>query len=81
MSAYDIRHARAADARAAFGGDLEACARWLGHTSAATQRYYARLPAGSGACRALPLHAEAPRPVRMPRAVQKALENKGFIAD
>lgn len=66
VSAYDVRHARAADARAAFDGDLERCARWLGHLSAATQRYYARLPVGAGVGKAMPLRAKAPRPVRMP---------------
>ena len=31
ISAYSIRHQRASDARAAFGGDLDRLAAWLGH--------------------------------------------------
>lgn len=64
VSAYDIRHQRAADARNAFPGDVAACARWLGHAADTTLRYYGRLPRRAGCAGPVPLGAEAPRPVR-----------------
>lgn len=64
ISAYDIRHQRAADARIAFSGDLGRVADWLGHTSLGTVRFYARLPRSSGVRGAVPLAAAAPLPIR-----------------
>jgi hypothetical protein len=65
ISAADVRNQRAADAKIAFDGDVERCALWLGHTSAATARYYGRMPAGSAVRGPLPLAATGPRPVRV----------------
>ena len=39
VSAYDIRHARAGDARYAFG-DMAKLAAWLGHSASSTSRHY-----------------------------------------
>lgn len=65
ISAYSVRHQRCADARNALGGDGEKLAAWLGHTSHATARHYARLPRAAGCRGARPLDARAPREVRM----------------
>ncbi len=48
LSAYDLRHQRCADARAAFGQDIEKVSAWLGHSGTETARHYAR---SSGGCR------------------------------
>lgn len=66
ISCHDFRHQRASDIRIATGGDAEACARWLGHLSTATGRFYGRLPRGAGLHGPTPLSAEVPRPVRRP---------------
>ena len=66
ISCHDFRHQRASDVRTATGGDAEACARWLGHLSTGTARYYGRLPRGAGLHGPTPVSAEAPRPVRTP---------------
>lgn len=63
LSAYDVRHQRAADARTAFGGDLERLAAWLGHAGTETVRYYGRLPRAAGVRGALPLAVAVARPV------------------
>ena len=63
ISAYDLRHQRASDARAAFGGDLEKLAAWLGHAGTDTVRYYAHLPRSGGSRGPLPIAATAARPV------------------
>ena len=68
ISCHDFRHQRASDVRAATGGDAEACARWLGHISTGTARYYGRLPRGAGLHGPTPIAAEAPRPVHQPGA-------------
>ena len=68
ISCHDFRHQRASDVRATTGGDAEACARWLGHLSTATARYYGRLPQGAGLHGPTPVSADAPRPVRTPGA-------------
>ena len=64
ISAYDLRHQRASDARAAFGGDTYKLAAWLGHSAASTARHYGRLPRAAGSRGPLPLSAAAPRTVR-----------------
>ncbi len=62
ISAYDIRHQRCADARVAFGGDVEQVAAWLGHSGCETARYYGRLPGGG--CRgARPVSVATAAPV------------------
>ena len=66
ISSHDFRHQRASDVRVSTGGDAEACARWLGHISTATGRYYGRLPKGAGLHGPTPLSAAVPRPVRTP---------------
>ena len=66
ISCQDFRHQRASDVRATSAGDMDLCARWLGHASTATARYYGRLPRSSGSYGPTPLAAEAPRPVRRP---------------
>ncbi len=63
LSAYDVRHQRASDARAAFGDDLASVAAWMGHAGTGTLRYYGRLPRSSGSRGPLPLAATAARPV------------------
>ena len=64
ISAYTIRHQRAADARNAFAGDMDQLAAWLGHSAASTARHYGRLPRSTGSRGPMPLDAEAPRPIR-----------------
>ena len=64
LSAYDVRHQRAADARNAFQGDMELLAAWLGHAGVATVRYYGRLPRSAGSRGARPLGAVAANAVR-----------------
>ena len=74
LSAYDVRHQRASDARAAFDGDLERLAAWLGHVGVATLRYYGHLPRSGGSRGPTPLAASAARPVmrRAPRPAPEA---------
>lgn len=72
ISPYGIRHARAADARLAFGDDMGLCACWLGHSSARMARYYARLPRRSGLSGPRPTAAEAARRLALGNAVKKA---------
>ena len=64
ISAYTVRHQRAADARIAFGGDMEKLAAWLGHSATSTARHYGRLPRSTGSRGALPIDAQAPREIR-----------------
>ena len=64
LSAYDVRHQRAADARNAFRGDMELLAAWLGHAGVTTVRYYGRLPRSAGSRGARPLGAMAANAVR-----------------
>ena len=64
VSAYDVRHQRAADARTAFNGDMDMLAAWLGHSATSTARHYGRLPRSAGCRGARPLSAAAPREVR-----------------
>ena len=64
ISAYSIRHQRAADARFAFRGDTDRLAAWLGHSAASTARHYCRLPRAAGSRGTLPLDAQAPREIR-----------------
>ena len=68
VSAHDFRHQRCADARNSSAGDMDFVARFMGHTSTSTARFYARLPRAAGVRGALPLAADAPRPVRHPAA-------------
>ena len=63
ISAYDLRHQRCADARAAFGGDIERVSAWLGHSSTETARHYAR-PIGGGCRGARPLAVSTALPVQ-----------------
>ncbi len=63
LSAYDVRHQRASDARATFGDDIEQLAMWLGHAGVSTLRHYGRLPRSAGSRGPLPISATAPRPV------------------
>ncbi len=72
ISAYDIRHQRCADARVAFGCDIERVAAWLGHAGTETARHYGRMPGGG--CRgARPLAVVTAAPViRRERAVAAA---------
>ncbi len=62
ISAYDIRHQRCADARIAFGGDVEEVARWLGHAGCESSRYYGR-PAGGGCRGSRPVSVVTAAPV------------------
>ncbi len=64
ISAYSVRHQRAADARHAFAGDMDKLAAWLGHSAVSTARHYGRLPRAAGSRGPLPLDAEAPRLIR-----------------
>ena len=64
LSAYDVRHQRAADARNAFEGDMERLAAWLGHAGVETVRYYGRLPRSAGSRGARPLAAATANAVR-----------------
>ena len=66
ISAYDVRHQRAADARTAFKGDVERVAAWLGHGGVSTVRYYGRLPKGARIAGPVPVAAVTSRPVRVP---------------
>ncbi len=59
ISAYDLRHQRAADARVAFAGDIEKVSAWLGHSKCESSRHYGRLPGGG--CR-------GPRPLAVSTA-------------
>ena len=68
ISCHDFRHQRCADVRNASDGDMGMVARWMGHVSTSTARYYARLPRTAGVRGALPLAADAPRPIRHPAA-------------
>ncbi|MFT8246476.1 hypothetical protein [Roseomonas sp. BN140053] len=71
LSAYDARHQRAADVRIAFGGDMERCAAWMGHSSDSSLRWYGRMPKSGGIRGARPLDVEVPRPVRRHVAVRE----------
>lgn len=68
ISCHDFRHQRCSDLRISSGGDMDFTARWMGHTSTSTARFYARLPRAAGVRGSLPLAADAPRPVRHPAA-------------
>lgn len=74
LSAYDVRHQRAGDARFAFR-DNEALAAWLGHASERTKRHYTRLPTGAGCAGPIPVDAVAPVTVRRP-APRASLANE-----
>ena len=64
VSPYDVRHRRAADARLAFGHDLQRVAAWLGHSGEETVRFYGRAGAGGGIAGAQPVDAVAAKAVR-----------------
>lgn len=64
ISPYDVRHRRAADARLAFGHDLQRVAAWLGHSGEETVRYYGRASGGGGVAGARPIDAVAAHVVR-----------------
>ncbi len=64
ISPYDIRHRRCADARLAFGHDLQRVAAWLGHAGEETVRHYGRAPGGGGVAGAQPVDAVSATAVR-----------------
>ena len=62
VSAYDARHQRAADARAAFGGNPQMLAAWLGHSVTSTARHYGDRERTAGSTRGpCPLDAQGSR--------------------
>jgi integrase len=75
VSAYDIRHARADDARAAFVGDITRLAAWLGHSVSSTARHYgSRRHDGAGHHGPAPLDAVGCRKVRRRVRAARALQ-------